>query len=129
MWPPVLLAERPRALQILVPVLGPVLAGAIGGWLLGSTKSGYLIYTTVMILGGIGAGMEHATLRGGALRGLVGGILFASSILIVWQLTGDDAQATLPHPASVLIAIVAVISACLGMLGARLRRRFAPATA
>ncbi len=129
MWPPQLLASRPRAQQILIPIIGPVFAGAIGGWLLGTTKGGYLIYTTLMILGGILAGMEHDTLRGGALRGLVGGILFSGSILVVWKLIGDDARASLPHPASGLILIIALISTLLGMLGSRLRRRFVPTAA
>lgn len=123
-----LLSERPPALQVLLPVLGPVLAGALGGWLLATTQPGYIVYTTVMILGGIGAGMEHATLRGGALRGLLGGALFAASILAVWTATGDRAQASLPHPAVLLIGVFAVISAALGVLGARLRRRYSPAT-
>jgi hypothetical protein len=129
MWPPRLLADRPRALQILIPIAGPVLTGAIGGWLLSSTKGGYLIYTTVMILGGIGSGMEHNTLHGGALRGFVGGVLFSGSILVVWGLIGGPSEATLPHPASILIAIIALISTALGVLGARLRRRFVPAAA
>ncbi len=129
MWPPHLLADRPRALQILIPIVGPVLTGAIGGWLLASTKGGYLIYTTVMILGGIGSGMEHDTLRGGALRGLFGGVLFSGSILVVWELIGGPSEATLPHPAIVLVVIIAVISTALGVLGARLRRRFVPAAA
>lgn len=127
MWPPELLANRPRALQIAIPILGPVLTGVIGGVLLGETKGGYLIYTTIMILGGIGSGMEHDTTRGGALRGLLGGVLFASSILATWELIGNDAQATLPHPASVLILVFAAISTLLGIAGARLRRRFVPA--
>ena len=129
MWPPHLLADRPRALQLLIPIAGPVLTGAIGGWLLSSTKGGYLIYTTVMILGGIGSGMEHDTLRGGALRGLFGGVLFSGSILVVWQLIGGPSEAALPHPASVLILVIALISTALGVLGARLRRRFVPAAA
>jgi len=129
MWPPHLLADRSRAQQILIPIIGPLVTGAIGGWLLSSTKGGYLIYTTVMILGGIGSGMEHDTLRGGALRGLFGGVVFSGSILVVWQLIGGASAATLPHPASLLIVLIALISTALGVLGARLRRRFVPAAA
>lgn len=129
MWPPHLLADRPRPQQILIPIIGPVVTGAIGGWLLSSTKGGYLIYTTLMILGGIFSGMEHDTLRGGALRGLFGGVLFSSSILVAWELIGGASEATLPHPASVLILVIGVISTVLGVLGARLRRRVAPAAA
>ena len=129
MWPPHLLADRPRALQIAIPILGPVLTGVIGGVLLGETEGGYLIYTTVMILGGIGSGMEHDTTRGGALRGLFGGVLFASSILATYELIGNDAQASLPHPAALLIVLFGAISTLLGIAGARLRRRFVPTAA
>jgi hypothetical protein len=125
MWPPVLLSERPQVLQIALPIAGPVLTGAIGGWLLGISEAGYVIWTTVMILGGIGVGMEHATPRGGALRGVFGGALFAATILAVHELIGNDAKASLPHPASLIIVIFAVISTLLGLLGVRLRRRFA----
>jgi hypothetical protein len=127
MWPPVLLSSRPRAAQILIPIAGPVATGAIGGVLLGVTKPGYLIFTIVMILGGITSGMEHDTPRGGALRGVAGGALFAGSILAVHELIGNAAKATLPHPGSLLIVLFAVISTGLGVLGTRLRGRVVPA--
>jgi hypothetical protein len=126
MWPPPLLASRPTHLQILIPVIGPVLVGVIGGWLLGETKAGYLIWTLVMILGGIGAGMEHDTARGGALRGLLGGVLFAGTILVTHEIIGNAALAKLPDPPILLCVVFGVISGALGLLGARLRRRTAP---
>jgi hypothetical protein len=102
-----------------------VVAGAIGGWLLGETKAGYLIWTLVMILGGIGAGMEHESARGGALRGLFAGVLFAGAILVTHALIGNDALAKLPDPPILLCVLFGVISAGLGLLGAVLRRRVA----
>ncbi len=125
MWPPPLLASRSPALQITSVVLGPVVAGVIGGWLLGETKAGYLIWTLVMILGGIGAGMEHESARAGALRGLVAGVLFAGTILVTHELIGGEALATLPDPPILLCVLFGVISAGLGLLGAVLRRRVA----
>ena len=123
MWPPPLLAARPPLARVLVPVLGPVITGAIGGWLLGETKTGYLVWTLVMILGGVGAGMEHDTTRGGALRGLLGGVLFAGSILVTHELIGNEALAKLPDPPILLCVLFGTISAVLGLVGAALRRR------
>ena len=36
MWPPPLLAERPPALRVAVVLVGPIVFGAICGWLLGA---------------------------------------------------------------------------------------------
>jgi hypothetical protein len=122
MWPPPLLASRPPLARALAVVLGPLITGVVGGWLLGQTKAGYLIWTLVMILGGIGAGMEHETSRGGALRGLVAGVLFAGAILVTHELIGNAALAELPDPPVLLCAVFGAISAILGLVGAALRR-------
>jgi hypothetical protein len=122
-WPPVLLAERPRALQIALPIVGPVLLGVFCGWLLGESKAGYLIVTTLGILGGLHAGYEHNTTRGGALRGVSGGVLFALAIAETWRLIGADAKADVPHPIELLVLIFGAISTVLGIVGAALRRR------
>ena len=36
--------------------------------------------------------------RGGALRGLAGGLLFGGFILIAYRVSGAEAEAELPHP-------------------------------
>jgi hypothetical protein len=125
--PPPLLTSRPRALRVLIVLLGPILTGAVGGWLLGESSTWYLVYVTVMILGAIGTGMEHATPRGGALRGLSGGALFAASILVTHELIGGPMAATLPSPPVLIVVIYGTIGGLLGTLGARMRRRFRPA--
>ena len=55
--------------------------------------------------------------------------MFAGSILVVHALIGDEPKADLPHPAALILPIFAAFSVLLGMLGARLRRRVAPAAA
>lgn len=123
MFPPPLLRSRPRALQVLLVLLGPILTGAVGGWLLGESATGYLVYVTVMILAGVGTGMEHATRRGGALRGLSGGVLFAASILVTHELIGGPMAATLPSPPVLIVLIYGAAGTLFGTLGAALRLR------
>ncbi len=112
---------------MLIVLLGPILTGAIGGWLLGESGTGYLVFVTVMILGGIGTGMEHATIRGGALRGVLSGALFATSILVTHELLDAGLEATILDPPALIVPLYALFGTLFGMLGARLRRRFAPA--
>ncbi|MGO8906760.1 MAG: hypothetical protein ACLQMH_14245 [Solirubrobacteraceae bacterium] len=124
---PPLLTSRPPALRVLIVLLGPILAGAVGGWLLGESSTWYLVYVTVMILGAIAGGMEHATPRGGTLRGLSGGALFAASILVTHELIGGPMAATLPSPPVLIVVIYGAVGALLGRFGAIMRRRFKPA--
>ena len=129
LWPPVLLADRPRWLQIGLPIAGPILLGVFCGWLLGVSGLGYLIVTTLGILGGLNAGYEHNTLRGGAIRGVTGGILFALAIAETWRLIGEDALADVPDPIELLVVLFGAISTALGLIGASLRRRHDAAAA
>ena len=127
MFRPPLLTSRPPALQVLLVLLGPLLTGAVGGWLLGESSTWYLVYVTVMIVAGVGTGMEHATRQGGALRGLSGGALFATSILVTHELIGGPMAATLPSPPVLIVAIYGAAGTLFGTLGAALRRRFSSA--
>jgi hypothetical protein len=80
----------------------------------------------VAILGGFLAGLEHRDAGSAAVRGLIGGGLFGGFILIVHELTGEEAKAHLPEPAIVLAIITAVLGSGLGALGARFRRKREP---
>jgi len=122
-WPPKLLASQPRAVQIAVPLLGPLLTGILCGWLLETSKIGYLIATTLLILGGLGAGYEHNTLRGGALRGLWGGVIFGAAIAATHAILDGEVKADVPDPVILLALLFGAISTVLGMIGAAWRRR------
>ena len=92
------------------------------------SQAAYVILAgPVAILGGVGAGLDHHGGRSGALRGVLGGVLFGASILVVHELSGKDAKASLPDPAILLLVITAVGGTCLGALGGRLRARREPA--
>jgi hypothetical protein len=110
---------------------GPIVFGALCGLLLGVSKSAYLVATVLSIAGGFLAGFEHPGAREGAIRGVIGGSLFGSFILIAHKIDGHKATTAMPHPEILLVAITASFGALLGALGGRTRGRVessAPAT-
>src|SRR3954452_19658027 len=118
-----LLRTRPLPLQLVLAGVVPIAFGAICGWLLGVNKTAYLILSLLAIAGGYYAGQEHDGAGEGAIRGLVGGLLFGGAILLVHEATGKSAKAKLPDPEIVLVAITAVAGVILGALGGRARAR------
>jgi hypothetical protein len=122
------LSARPPLVQGLLAIGGPIAFGALCGWLLGVSQAAYVILAgPVAILGGVGAGLDHHGGRSGALRGVLGGVLFGASILIVHELSGKAAKASLPDPPILLLVVTALGGTILGALGGRLRARREPA--
>jgi ABC-type antimicrobial peptide transport system permease subunit len=118
-----LLSERPAGEQIFIVLVLPALFGAICGVLLGISGGVYTVLTLIAILGGIGAGYDHPTPREGALRGVAGGALFGTFILLAHAITGEDAKAKLPEPHIVLPIATTLISVVLGAIGGAIRAR------
>ena len=118
---PPLLSSRSRPAQAALAVGGPVALGAVCGIVLGLSGLAYLVLTLLAALGGVAAGFEHARARSGALRGVVGGLLFGAALLLAHAIAGEPPQAKLPDPQVVLVAITTVLGALLGALGGRLR--------
>jgi len=118
-----LLSDRHPVLQVGLVLGGPVIFGALCGWLLDVSKAPYLIASVIAIGGGFFAGFEHAGWRGGALRGVVGGVLFGSFILVGHAVDGGDATVKLPDPHAVLVVATALFGTILGALGGRARGR------
>ncbi|MEA2126279.1 MAG: hypothetical protein QOI80_3061 [Solirubrobacteraceae bacterium] len=125
---PTLIDERTTAQEIGLIVGGPMLAGIVAGLALGASEPAYLVISIVAIAGGYLAGMEHAGAVEGFYRGLIGGLLFGTTILLTNAVTGADPKADLPDPAVWLIAITAVFGVLLGTLGGRSRARHERAT-
>jgi len=124
---PPLFSSRPASARALLAIGGPVAFGAICGWLLGVSEAAYVLLAgPVAILGGVGAGLEHHGGRSGALRGVLGGLLFGASILVLHEVSGKDPKASLPDPPVLLLALTAAGGTLLGGLGGRLRARRAP---
>ena len=120
---PVLLRSRGVPLQVVLAFAVPVLAGAVAGWLLGVDEVAYLVFTLLVLIGGLFAGLEHDGAREGAIRGMLGGTLFGAVLLLVHEGTGEEATAKLPHPAAVLVVVTALIGIVSGALGGRMRAR------
>ena len=118
-----LLADRPSGERAFIVLVLPALAGAICGVLLGISGGLYTVLTLVAILGGIAAGYDHATASEGALRGIAGGALFGTFILLAHAVAGTHAKAKLPEPHIVLPIATALISIVLGAVGGALRAR------
>jgi hypothetical protein len=124
---PPLLSSRPAAVQGLLVAVVPALFGALCGWLLGVSEVAYLVLAgPVAILGGFGAGLEHEGPRSAAKRGVLGGAMFGTFILLGHEVSGEDAEASLPDPSILLAVFTALGGALLGALGGRLRERRGP---
>lgn len=120
---PTLIDDRSTGQEIGLIVGGPVLLGVITGTLLGVSEIAYLVVSILAIAGGYLAGMEHAGAVEGFYRGLIGGLLFGSTILITNGVLDKAPKADLPDPATLLIVITTVFGAILGTLGGRARAR------
>lgn len=123
LWPPTLFPDQTTPERIFGLLIGPILLGAICGWLLGVTEVGYTILTILAIVGGISAGYENATPGAGALRGLWGGALFGITIAEVHRLIGNEALATTPDPLELVTIFFAIFGLIFGVVGALLRRK------
>jgi hypothetical protein len=75
------------------------------------------------VLGGIGAGLDHIGAKAGARRGVLGGLLFGTAILLAHEIHGAAATAHLPEPAILLAVITTCLGAAFGVLGGVLRAR------
>jgi hypothetical protein len=123
MWPPPLLAEHPRSLQIVLAVIVPAVYGAITGYFLGVSEGTYLVLSLIGVLGGIGAGFDHLGAATGAQRGLLAGAIFGAAILIAHEIHGATAMADLPDPPILLVVATVLLGAAFGALGGWLRSR------
>jgi len=109
--------------QLVGAIVVPVVFGAICGAVLGAAQLGFNLLMLVAGIGGILGGFEHATARDGALRGLVGGVLFAGPLLLAFEARGVPALVPLPASLPVMAVIYAVSGMPLGALGGWLRAR------
>ena len=118
---PELLKERPLPLQAALVALVPAVFGGLTGVLLGISEPAYIAMSVLGIGGGYFAGFEHRGARTGALRGLLGGSLFGTSILLAHEASGAAPKAQLPEPEILLVAITTAFGVGLGALGGRKR--------
>lgn len=116
-------SELPPAVQFQLAVLGPILLGAVAGFLLGESEAGWWISQALGLLGGVGGGLEHPGPRPAAIRGLVAGTLFGLGIVAADAISRDAPVATAPEPIGLIVVLSALIGTALGALGGLLRAR------
>ena len=109
--------EQPLVGKIFGAVIAPALFGSVSGWVLGLSAGGYWALQVIATIGGFLAGLEHRDARSGAIRGVIGGAIFGSSILLVRALADRADHASLGDAPGVLPLITAVVGAILGALG------------
>jgi hypothetical protein len=114
--------ERPRAVQVVSAIVVPAAFGAVVGILLGVSAALYWALQLVGFVGAILAGLEHRNGRDGALRGLVGGTLFGTFLLLAHAATGSDETVKLPDFEPVLVLFTALFGVIGSGLGGRIRR-------
>jgi hypothetical protein len=119
---PVLFRDRSRPVQILLGGVIPALFGAAAGVLVGTSTAGYWALAAVVTIGGFLAGFEHRDGWGGADRGLVGGAIYGTSLLIAHAIAGTSAKVSLGSFPPFLAVVTAIIGMLLGALGGRLAR-------
>ena len=116
-----LFRERPRSVQLILGLVVPTALGAVAGVLLGVSATAYWVIGLIAFVGGILAGFEHADGWDGADRGLVGGTLYGTGLLVAHAIAGTDAKVSLPGFAPILVVFTAIIGMLLGALGGKIR--------
>jgi len=122
--PQPLLMDRPQPQRVFIAIVVPAVYGLITGLLLGISGPAYLILSLLGILGGLAAGYDHADANEGAVRGICGGMLFGTFILLGGTLIGKEAKESIPDPQWTLPVITTVLGAIFGAIGASVRGRY-----
>ncbi|AKU16823.1 hypothetical protein [Luteipulveratus mongoliensis] len=122
---PPLLRDRSTPVAAVLAGVVPVTFGAVTGLALDRSPVVYLVLLAVAGVGGVGAGIEHDSTMGGLRRGLVGGALFTTGILVTHLLINGAHEDQLPSPRILLYVLNCGVGALFGVLGTRLRARLA----
>jgi hypothetical protein len=120
---PPLLRQRSLPAQFLLAIASPVVFGGVCGYVLGSSEVTYNLLMLLAGVGGVLSGFEHLGARQGAIRGIVGGVLFTTALVSCFAIRGAPAVAHLPLSLGGMAVIYAAMGVPLGALGGRLRRR------
>jgi hypothetical protein len=113
--------DLPRAVQVQLAAIGPLLFGLVCGFVLALDAAGYWALTALSVVGGVAGGTEHRAVRTAALRGLIAGACFGLGVVVADGASGRPALAPVPSPTGLLVVISAVAGALLAAAGARLR--------
>jgi hypothetical protein len=115
-------SSLPRPVRVQLAGIGPLLLGAVGGFLLGESEAGYWIVQAIGAIGGFAGGIEHSSGREAAIRGLVAGTLFGLGLVGAHALTNDPVVAKAPSPLILIVLFTAAFGTGLAAVGSWVRR-------
>ena len=96
---PPLFEDRPFVVQLVGAIVVPVVFGIVTGLALGWNGIVYWILVgPLAIIGGFLGGMEHSGADEGFVRGLLGGLVYGSFVLIGFEIVNTEAKAYLGEP-------------------------------
>lgn len=122
MFSPVLFRDRSRPAQIVLGGVIPAAIGALAGVLVGVSTGAYWAVAIVAGVGGFLSGFEHQDGWGGADRGLVGGAIYGTALLIAHAIAGTHAKVSLGSFPPLLAVVTAIIGMFLAAAGGRVAR-------
>jgi hypothetical protein len=122
MFEPTLLRDRSRPAQIVLAGVIPAIVGAIAGVLIGVSAGAYWAVAILAGVGGLLAGFEHQDGWGGADRGLAGGAIYGTALLVTHAIVGTHAKVSLGSFPPLLAVVTAIVGMLLGAAGGRLAR-------
>jgi hypothetical protein len=126
MYSPVLFRDRPRPVQIAIGGVVPAVIGAVAGVLVGVSTGAYWVIAILAGVGGFLAGFEHQDGWGGADRGLVGGAIYGTALLLAHAIAGTHAKVSLGSFPPLLAVVTAIFGMLLGAAGGRVARALRP---
>ena len=116
--------ERPFGVQLVGAIVVPVIFGLLSGFALGWSELLYLLMVgPIGIAGGFLGGIEHRGAQEGFTRGLIGGLVYGSFILLGLEILNDEPEAYLGEPQAGLVFVTTIVGAILGSLGGAYRVR------
>jgi hypothetical protein len=116
-------AELPRAIQIQLAAIGPLLFGLVCGFVLELNAAAYWAASALSAAGGLAGGTEHTAIRSAATRGTIAGACFGLGIVLANAASDRPALAPMPSPIAALILITATAGGGLAAAGAVLKSR------
>lgn len=115
--------ELPRAIQVQLAAIGPLLFGLVCGFVLELNAAAYWTASALSAIGGLMGGTEHTGTRPAAFRGTAAGACFGLGVVIAHAASDRAARAPLPSPVVALILITAAAGGGLAAVGALLASR------
>src|SRR3954452_15290776 len=119
---PVLFRDRSRPAQVVLGGVVPLAIGGLAGGLGGGWAPAYCVVPVLAAAGGFLSGFEHRDGWGAADRGLAGGALYGTALLVVHALIGTEAKVSLGSFPPLLAVVTAIIGSALAAAGGRMGR-------